>query len=198
MFLTHYLMHSTRVNLLNNPKINKHLLTPNYANLIALSEYKWPVDKLILDLKFAQKVYCAHIIIDWFIKRVHPLCLESIEAIVPIPLSHLRYMRRQYNQAQILADLLGQHFSIPVINPLARVRHTQAQAKLNPEQRQSNLKGAFACVDELPYQHLALIDDVITTGATINQACSALQAKQADLQITVITMAISLTSDAKT
>lgn len=192
LFFTEYDTHQTRANLLNTTNITKHLLTPSYSSLIVLGRYKWPLDKLILDLKFSQGVYCADILTNWFSKRIHPHCLGAVQALIPIPLSNIRYIQRQYNQSQLIAELLGKHYGIPVYNALKRNRHTRAQAKLNFEQRYENLVDAFVCNQHLSYQHIAIVDDVITTGATINQACFAMLAKHPDLQITVITMAISL------
>lgn len=98
--------------------------------------------------------------------------LRSADAVVPVPLHPWRQFRRGFNQADALARRLAR----PVWRPLRRRRHGRAQADLNGEARLTNVRGAFAVRAGIPRRsvpaYVVLIDDVMTTGATLD-ACSA-------------------------
>jgi len=100
------------------------------------------------------------------------------DLIVPVPLHFLRLWSRSYNQSELLAREIGRKFSIPCRNALKRVRPTGHQAGLDRAARLKNLKGAFQ-VRSIPMvagRKLLLIDDVLTTGATLHCAAEALLA----------------------
>lgn len=96
---------------------------------------------------------------------------------VPIPLSSKRYKRRGYNQAEILAKGLAKKFGFPVLNLLERVRETKSQVGLNKKERKENVSGAFALNTKYKIlnTNIILVDDVLTTGATMSEACSVLK-----------------------
>ncbi len=95
------------------------------------------------------------------------------EVIVPVPLHTRRLRERGYNQAALLARELGRGVGLPVLeDALVRVRETSPQVDLNAEERKENVRGAFHCpADQLADKDVLLIDDVYTTGATL-EACS--------------------------
>ena len=100
-------------------------------------------------------------------------------ALGPVPLSATRLRERGYNQAESLARALAPHWCVPVwTDVLARTRSTQSQVRLTPSERASNVSRAFAVPlhrrAELRGQHLVLVDDVVTTAATLNAAVQAL------------------------
>lgn len=100
-------------------------------------------------------------------------------ALVPVPLAASRERERGYNQSTLLAHALAARWNIPVwTDCLARVRATETQTRLTPDQRRSNVSGAFrvpAPVEpRLRGAHLVLVDDVITTGATLSECAAAL------------------------
>jgi ComF family protein len=96
------------------------------------------------------------------------------DVIVPVPLHARREKERGYNQSELLAAQLGQSAGIPVLcRALCRVRYTASQARLDEEARRHNVRQAFACEDgQMRGKRVLLIDDVCTTGATL-EACSA-------------------------
>jgi len=100
-------------------------------------------------------------------------------ALVPVPLAHTRERERGFNQSLVLAEAVARVWQLPVWSDvLVRQRHTATQTRLTPSQRQSNVSGAFG-VDprgaaRIRGAHLVLVDDVITTAATLNAAASAL------------------------
>ena len=100
-------------------------------------------------------------------------------ALIPVPLSATRLRERGFNQSQALADALSPIWSVPVwTDTLERVRHTQSQTTLTPLDRARNVAGAFRV--PLPARanlrgaHVVLIDDVVTTAATLNACAAAL------------------------
>jgi ComF family protein len=101
----------------------------------------------------------------------------ELDAIVPVPLHPKRERERGYNQATLLARELGAHLGRPVTeNVLHRTRATAPQVDLNPHERRANVQGAFRCVDQrLGGRRVLLVDDVCTTGATLEAAAAALR-----------------------
>jgi ComF family protein len=105
--------------------------------------------------------------------------IEERSAIVPVPLSKSRMRERGYNQSEQLAAGLSQHWRIPVGEDLlTRTRATVSQTELTPEERKSNVAGAFRVPSGKSQQirgaHLVIIDDVMTTAATLNACAAAL------------------------
>lgn len=105
-----------------------------------------------------------------FICRVQP------DALIPIPLHTRRLRRRGYNQAKLLADAIGKYTGIPVCDKmLVRVKNTTPLKRLNPQERQNNLKKAFHMVgNDVKLKTIILIDDIYTTGSTMDEASAVL------------------------
>jgi ComF family protein len=95
------------------------------------------------------------------------------DVILPVPLHVRRLKERGYNQAGLLAQRLGDALGMPVLyDALYRIRHTVSQTRLDAQERRRNVEGAFACVGSgVQDRRVLLIDDVCTTGATL-EACS--------------------------
>lgn len=136
----------------------------------------------------------------------HQLVQEELRSLprpvlIPIPLHKSRLRERGYNQALLLAKGLGDALDIPVVDALERVRSTSFQSSLGVEERQQNLNGAFRLREELSSVRglhaldIILVDDVITSGATLLEAERALGAlPRRSLQ--AIAVARSVSSDA--
>ncbi|MCE9601466.1 MAG: double zinc ribbon domain-containing protein [Gemmatimonadetes bacterium] len=100
-------------------------------------------------------------------------------ALVPVPLASVKERARGFNQAERLADAVAVHWGIPVWpDALARTRATPSQTRLTPGERLANVHGAFLAsasyADRLRGRHVILVDDVLTTGATLNACANAL------------------------
>jgi ComF family protein len=104
----------------------------------------------------------------------HPLPGDTLAA---VPLHPRRIRERGYNQSLLLAQELGRLSRLPVLDGcLIRLRNTPSQARLSEEERYANVRGAFACNDSgFQGRHVLLVDDVCTTGATIDACASALK-----------------------
>jgi ComF family protein len=99
------------------------------------------------------------------------------DVIVPVPLHPRRQRKRGYNQSALLARELGVRVGCPVVEDvLVRTRPTPPQVGLDADERRANVEGAFECVgDGLAGSGVLLVDDVYTTGATLEAACAALR-----------------------
>ncbi len=116
------------------------------------------------------------------------------DMIVPVPLHPLKQREREFNQAERLAKALGRAVRLPVrLDILYRARHTGTQTRLSRVQRERNMSGAFAVRAgvELRGQRVALVDDVLTTGATTN-ACAEVLMKRGAGSVCVWTVARGL------
>lgn len=115
------------------------------------------------------------------------------DAIMPVPLHWRRRLSRGYNQTKILAGLLADILGIPVLDGMRRIRPTGHQAAYDSRQRHVNLRGAFSvkCPDDVRGRDILLLDDVLTTGCTLNEAATVLKAAGA-ADVSVITIARDL------
>lgn len=120
--------------------------------------------------------------------------LKGAHVIIPIPLHWRRLMERRYNQSAWLAYALAAQLDMPVdVRALKRVRYTTPQVRLSFDARKKNMRGAFAVrdVERVKGRVVVLVDDVITTGATIEEATRALLAAGA-AEVRVLTLAKTL------
>jgi ComF family protein len=120
--------------------------------------------------------------------------LEGAEIIVPVPLATRRLWQRQFNQAAILGQELSRAAGVPVdALALRRVRATPSQVGLSRQQRRANLRGAFAVADrqrrKVAGRNLLLVDDVITTGSTV-EACTRVLLSAGAQRVDVLALAM--------
>ena len=142
----------------------------------AAFDYAFPLDRLVPRLKFHRDFAAGRVLAQCMADRF--ATLPRPDAIVPIPLHASRLRQRGYDQARELARLLSHALDVPLRGDLlARDTATRAQSRLDAAARQHNLRGAFhARTGSSPPAHVALVDDVMTTGATLQAAASALRA----------------------
>lgn len=115
--------------------------------------------------------------------------VEERSVLVPVPLAPVRERERGYNQSTLLARALARRWGVPVREHLARTRATVSQTRLTPGGRRNNVAGAFSIASlpaELVGRHVVLVDDVVTTAATLNACAAALHAGGARI-ITYVT-----------
>jgi ComF family protein len=144
---------------------------PHYDATVAVLSYEFPADALVHALKFRGELALAGFLGDALRRRV---ASELVDHVVPVPLSDRRLRERGYNHAAELARHV-----LPAKLDLAlceRNRDTPPQMDLPYAERQRNVRGAFRCTRALAGQSVALVDDVMTTGATLNELASVLKA----------------------
>lgn len=101
---------------------------------------------------------------------------EKPQRLIPVPLHRKRYHQRGFNQAIEIAQPISRQLNIPLDTRccLRRV-DTTAQAELHADERRKNIRGAFQVRHHINYKHVAIIDDVVTTGATVNELAKMLR-----------------------
>lgn len=152
------------------------LSPPPYARAFCALRYAFPVDRLLPRFKFHGDLAAGELLATLMQWPLDPVGLP--QALLPVPLHRDRLRTRGYDQALELARALGRGTGVPVrCGHLLRVRATRAQTELGAAERRDNLRGAFALRDpaRLP-AHVALVDDVMTTGATLAECARLLRA----------------------
>lgn len=152
---------------------------PIYDRTYALFLYEPPITQIIMNLKFGQALINARMMGELLSdKIVHAWYHEQSlpEAIIPMPLHPKRMKQRGYNQAVEIARPIAKILKLPLeTSRCQRIINTSAQATLTALARKENVKNAFLMTEKLPYQHVAVIDDVITTGHTMTEFCRTLK-----------------------
>lgn len=154
--------------------INKNL---PYQKTFVLFQYCSPIDQMLLDLKFRQKLF--------FVKSLSKLLAAGIakfyvenelpELIIPIPLYVNRLRERGFNQALELVRATSLQLKIPLdFTSCLRKKNTAAQTSLKESERKRNLHQAFSLTKPILAKHIAVFDDVITTGSTMREFCKML------------------------
>ena len=144
--------------------------------VITSFNYKFPVNKLIHQFKYHQKLTIASALGLELASTVLKVSTSLPDCILPVPLHKLRYFRRGFNQALEIANVVANELGLLVdADILLRTRNTLAQFALIARERNRNLRGAFRLSSIPEYKHVAIIDDVITTGATVNEIARLLK-----------------------
>jgi len=149
-------------------------------------EYTGNIKKLIHEFKYAQKDYLGKplgSLMNMFIKD-YCLPIEYLDFIIPVPLHKSRQREREFNQAEILSHEIGKEFNKTVVtDALIRNKATKTQTDLIFQQRRKNVENSFSVVkpDLIKDKNLLLIDDVLTTAATSNQAAKSLKSAGAKI-----------------
>lgn len=140
---------------------------PPWRHAVVALDYRFPADRLVCRFKFNRSLACGRVLSDELAAAVVRKAASAPDVITSVPLHPLRQFRRSYNQAGVLAcdvsHMLKLHFDGRL---LRRLRHTRAQSGLDRVERKRNLRGAFRC-RPLHGEHVVIVDDVITTGATL-------------------------------
>ncbi|WP_184622541.1 ComF family protein [Xanthomonas sp. 3058] len=145
---------------------------PPLQQVHACFTYRWPVDGLLRRFKFHQDLAAGRLLSELMTERCAGL--PRPQALVPVSLHRQRLRQRGYDQALELARPLGRALQLPCLPLLRRVRATAPQSELDAAERQRNLRDAFVVQGAVP-AHVALVDDVMTTGATLHAAAKELR-----------------------
>jgi ComF family protein len=141
---------------------------PPYDATVAALAYEFPADVLVHALKFRGELALASFLGSLLVKKI-----ENADFIIPVPLSRERLRERGYNQALEIARAFGR----PIEPALCkRTRNTAAQTELPWSDRQRNVRGAFHCARRIDGKSVAVVDDVMTTGATLAEVAATLKA----------------------
>lgn len=142
--------------------------------VVAPFAYAFPVDRLVQRFKFAGDLAAGR----WLALQLagHVRDLERPQLIVAPPLGLARLRSRGFNQALEVARVVGRKLRVPVaMSAIERTRETPPQQALGRSERRANVRGAFRCTQRFDGAHVAIVDDVVTTGATAAALASALR-----------------------
>lgn len=135
---------------------------------IAPLAYEFPVDAAIKALKFQRRLFYGSAFAELLCRECE-LLPDDIDAVLPVPLHWRRKWFRGFNQAIEIATPVAKHLGVPLVSNVKRVRATPFQSGLSARERATNLRRAFRVRDEISWRHILIVDDVITTGATVRQ-----------------------------
>ncbi len=165
--------------------LKNEIATPYFDDLIVRFEFSPIFQQLIHLLKYEHFTSVATILAQSLAEFI-PLNFDLVTA---VPLNAVRLKERGYNQSALLAQNLSQITRIPFDDTiLKRVRNTPSQTKLSRSQRQENVKNAFMAIGDLEGKRILLVDDVITTGSTLNECARVLKIAGAS-KITIAALA---------
>jgi ComF family protein len=146
---------------------------PQFDLTLAVWQYAFPVDRLVLALKYGKRLALAELLGDALARRVGG---RRVDAVVPMPLAPRRLAERGFNQALEIARWAADRAGAPLMPGwVERVRDTPPQTDLPLAERAANVRGAFACSRALAGATLAVVDDVMTTGATAGELARTLK-----------------------
>ncbi len=167
---------------------------PPYRRLLSAWSYQPPLDAVLTGLKFRRLEYLGAQLGRAVVDLLKPEVADC-DLVVPVPLHWRRFLRRGYNQATAIARPVALELGQPMAGVLRRRRATPAQSRLSRTERRRNLRGAFtvcgnrvlrrvSCVG----RHVLLVDDVVTTGKTLQAAAVCLRRAGAS-SVTALTVA---------
>lgn len=141
---------------------------------VAPLAYEFPVDAAIKALKFKRKLFYGSALAELLCRECRHLP-DDIDAVLPVPLHWRRRWFRGFNQADEIAAPVARHLAVPSLRNVKRVRATPFQSGLSARERARNLRGAFVVHGSISAKHILIVDDVITTGATVRQLARVLR-----------------------
>jgi ComF family protein len=145
---------------------------PHFDATVAAFAYAFPVDKLVQQLKYSHRLAIA----DFFAATLFDRGLPAADLVIPLPLSGKRLRSRGFNQSVEIARPLARALEIPLLlDGCARVIDTVPQTMLPWKERRRNVHHAFECSVDLTNKSVIVVDDVMTTGATLDEFARVLK-----------------------
>ncbi|HTS16739.1 MAG TPA: ComF family protein [Verrucomicrobiae bacterium] len=151
----------------------------NFSRAVCACRTEGVVRDCILRFKYNREMFFGPHLVDWLVGAAQRwIDWREVDAIVPVPLHPRKLRQREFNQAEYLADGLSRVVDVPVVKRnLRRAKDTPTQTKLDAEARMKNLRDAFGVRDESAFKgkRLVILDDVFTTGATMDSCAKTMK-----------------------
>jgi ComF family protein len=139
---------------------------PDFDDTQALFRYAFPINAMLQQYKYGQAMYLAETLATLIVEQLN---LDARARLLPMPLHPDRLQVRGFNQSLEIARLISQKTGMNFdYTSCQRVKSSPPQASLSLKERVMNMRNAFSCTQNLAGQHILLLDDVMTTGATLN------------------------------
>ena len=149
---------------------------PAFDHTFAGFVYHQPIAGLIQRFKFSGDLAAGRVLADMLATELQASQIDWPERMIPVPLHRTRQWRRGFNQAELICRDLKTKLGVEWLAALKRQRDTRTQSDLPARQRAGNVRGAFSLHRQLDgVQHVALVDDVMTTGTTLNECARMLK-----------------------
>jgi len=146
---------------------------PYFDRTVAVWRYEFPCDRLVQALKYRARLPIA----EFFARALATQLRGRVDLVVPMPLHRSRLAERGFNpSAEIARALVALTGHALARDAARRVRRTLPQAELPLDERAANVRGAFACIRDVQGMRIAVVDDVMTTGTSLNELARALKA----------------------
>lgn len=150
------------------------------------------VREVVHRFKYNGEFHLRHPLTDWLAVTLADdrLCAQPVDCFIPVPLHSRRFREREFNQAEVLARLLARRAGTPMRDCILRTRYTTTQTRFDRHERIENLRNAFAMRHNADVRdlHVVLIDDVLTTGSTLDE-CARVLRKAGAASVRAITVA---------
>ncbi len=178
-----------KIGILTKEKLEENSLEmeKHFEELMYIFKYEGQIRELILDYKFNEKSYMYKTFVNFLLKNKKIFeNIKKYDKIIPVPISKKRYKERGYNQSLLIAKEISMQISYEtnnniklelVNNCLIKTKNIIEQSKLNKEDRQHNIQGVYTLKNGsiLTNKSILLIDDIYTTGSTVNECSRVLQ-----------------------
>lgn len=154
---------------------NQH--KPYYDKGYAVFEYSGAVRECIIKFKFKNKKYYSRYFAEVMAEYIKNTTKSeyNYDYITCVPMHKRKKRLRGYNQTELIARNLSKILNVSYVNSLKKIRNTIQQSTLSSKEREHNIKNAFVCCADVKGRHILLIDDVLTTGHTINECSKILK-----------------------
>ena len=167
-------------NILQKEEIEENIKKEKYfEELMYIFKYEGQVRKLILDYKFNEKSYLYKTFVNFLLKNEKIFeNIKKYDKIIPVPISKKRNKERGYNQSMLIAEEIANKTNLELVNNcLIKTKNIIEQSKLNKEDRLQNIQGVYSLQNErlITNKKILLLDDIYTTGSTVNECCKILQ-----------------------
>ncbi|OGS93752.1 MAG: phosphoribosyltransferase [Gallionellales bacterium GWA2_59_43] len=151
---------------------------PLFTHTTAAYAYAYPLDRLIQAMKYRERLALTQAFADKLSQRIARSCLPDY--VIAMPLHPAKLRERGFNQSLLIAAAIARPLSLELLpHACRRVRDTPPQSALPWKERKKNVRDAFCCDMDLSGKHVALVDDVLTTGASLNALAAAVQKRGA-------------------
>ncbi len=149
---------------------------PDFDRVISAYRYQKPFSTLVQALKFSARLQYSRVIAQLMLNQINRSVESLPDLLIPVPLHVTRTRERGFNQALELARDISRQLKIELdFKSCQRLQRTQAQSDLDAVARLANMKNAFSLKNSLAVRHVAIIDDVMTTGSTVNALATLLK-----------------------